>query len=166
VGFFVWIGTRRRSVIGGMTAVGRSKAGVYDLDDLPETRFADNAGYGGAKQEVGEVVDFLKHPDKYPQAGAISPRGVLMVGPPGTGKTLMARAVAGEAAVPFLSLTGSSFVEMFVGVGAGRVRDLFADARKTAPAIIFIDEIDAIGGRRGNGAFGATTNAQKPSTSC
>jgi cell division protease FtsH len=161
VGFFVWMGRRRRSVIGGMTGVGRSKARVYDLDDRPATRFADIAGYGGAKQDVSEVVDFLKHPDKYRQAGAISPRGVLMVGPPGTGKTLMARAVAGEAAVPFLALTGSSFVEMFVGVGAARVRDLFADARKKAPAIIFIDEIDAIGGRRGSGPFGGNDEREQ-----
>ena len=115
----------------------------------PSTRFSDIAGYDGAKQEFTEVVDFLKHPDRYVRAGAVGPRGVLMVGPPGTGKTLIARAVAGEAEVPFLALTGSSFVELFVGVGASRVRDLFADARKLAPSIIFIDEIDAIGQRRG-----------------
>ena len=95
------------------------------------------------------MVDFLKHPDRYRRAGAVGPRGVLMVGPPGTGKTLLARAVAGEAGVPFISVTGSSFVEMFVGVGAARVRDLFADARRRAPSIVFIDEIDAIGQRRG-----------------
>src|SRR6202012_2849745 len=159
-----------RAVAGGITAVGRSKARVYDLDDRPATRFDDVAGYAGAKQEVTEVVDFLKHPDKYRHAGAVGPRGVLMVGPPGTGKTLRARAVAGEAGVPFLALTGSSFVEMFVGVGAARVRDLFADARKKAPAIIFIDEVDAIGGgsaagaARGNSA--GTTSASSPSTSC
>src|SRR5207253_1713906 len=103
----------------------------------------------GAKREISEVVDFLKHPDRYKAAGAVGPRGVLMVGPPGTGKTLLARAVAGEADVPFLALTGSSFVEMFVGVGAARVRDLFMAARKVAPSIVFIDEIDAIGQRRG-----------------
>ena len=154
VGFFVWMGRRGRALAGGITGVGRSKARVYDLDDRPTTRFDDVAGYDGAKQEVTEVVDFLKHPEKYRRAGAVGPRGVLMVGPPGTGKTLMARAVAGEAGVPFLALTGSSFVEMFVGVGAARVRDLFADARKKAPAIVFIDEIDAIGGRRGSGQFG------------
>ena len=107
------------------------------------------AGYEGAKREVTEVVDFLKHPDRYQRAGAVGPKGVLMVGPPGTGKTLLARAVAGEAGVPFISVTGSSFVEMFVGVGAARVRDLFADARRLAPSIVFIDEIDAIGQRRG-----------------
>ena len=141
--------------------MGRSKARVFDLDDRPSTRFADVAGYDGAKQEVTEVVDFLKHPDKYRLAGAIGPRGVLMVGPPGTGKTLMARAVAGEAGVPFLALTGSSFVEMFAGVGAARVRDLFGDARKKAPAIIFIDEIDAIGGHRGAGHFGGNDEREQ-----
>src|SRR4029077_4239648 len=115
----------------------------------PTTRFSDVAGYAGAKQEISEVVDFLKSPQRYAAAGAVGPRGVLMVGPPGTGKTLLARAVAGEADVPFLALTGSSFVEMFVGVGAARWSDLFAAARKVAPSIIFIDEVDAIGQRRG-----------------
>jgi len=111
------------------------------------------AGYEGAKAEIAEVVDFLRKPDRYTRAGALVPRGVLMIGPPGTGKTLLARAVAGEAQVPFFSVTGSSFVELFVGVGAARVRDLFAEARKRAPVIIFIDEIDAIGQRRaGSGA--------------
>jgi cell division protease FtsH len=135
---------------GGLMGIGRSKAKVYD-EERPSTRFADVAGYEGAKAEVSEVVDFLKHPERYTRAGAIGPKGVLMAGPPGTGKTLLARAVAGEAEVPFLALTGSSFVEMFVGVGASRVRDLFADARKRAPSIIFIDEIDAIGGKRNSG---------------
>jgi cell division protease FtsH len=154
VGFFVWTGRRtRRALAGGVLGVGRSKAKTYDVDGRPSTRFSDVAGYEGAKREVSEVVDFLKHPGKYQRAGAVGPRGVLMVGPPGTGKTLMARAVAGEAEVPFLALTGSAFVELFVGVGASRVRDLFADARKRAPSIIFIDEIDAIGGRRGAGVF-------------
>ncbi len=149
LGIFIWLGRRtRKQLAGGIMGIGGSKAKVYD-EDKPSTRFSDIAGYEGAKQEVMEVVDFLKHPDRYAKAGAIGPRGVLMAGPPGTGKTLMARAVAGEAEVPFLALTGSSFVEMFVGVGARRVRDLFADARKRAPSIIFIDEIDAIGQRRG-----------------
>jgi cell division protease FtsH len=161
VGFFIWMGRRSRALAGGLTNVGRSKARIYDVDDRPATRFGDVAGYAGAKQEVTEVVDFLKHPDKYRRAGAVGPSGVLMVGPPGTGKTLMARAVAGEAGVPFLALTGSSFVEMFVGVGAARVRDLFADARKKAPAIIFIDEIDAIGGRRGSGHFGGNDEREQ-----
>ncbi len=149
IAFFVWIGRRNsRQLAGGIMGFGGSKAKVYD-EDKPTTRFADIAGYDGAKREVSEVVDFLSNPERYAHAGAIGPRGVLLVGPPGTGKTLMARAVAGEADVPFLALTGSSFVELFVGVGASRVRDLFADARKRAPSIIFIDEIDAIGQRRG-----------------
>jgi cell division protease FtsH len=147
--FFLWLGRRNaRQLAGGIMGIGGSRAKVYD-EDRPTTRFADIAGYGGAKREVTEVVDFLSRPERYAHAGAVGPRGVLMVGPPGTGKTLMARAVAGEAGVPFLALTGSSFVELFVGVGASRVRDLFADARKRAPSIIFIDEIDAIGQRRG-----------------
>jgi cell division protease FtsH len=149
IGFFVWIGRRtQRQIAGGIGGIGRSKAKVFDAEK-PTTRFADVAGYEGAKREVTEVVDFLKNPDRYRRAGAVGPKGVLMVGPPGTGKTLLARAVAGEAHVPFLSVTGSSFVEMFVGVGASRVRDLFAEARKRAPSIIFIDEVDAIGQRRG-----------------
>src|SRR6185437_14734378 len=131
----------------GVLGVGRSKAKVFD-EERPSTTFNDVAGYEGAKSEISEVVDFLRNPDRYSRAGAVVPRGVLMVGPPGTGKTLLARAVAGEANVPFMSVTGSSFVEMFVGVGAARVRDLFAEARKRSPAIIFIDEVDAIGQRR------------------
>ncbi len=149
IAFFIWMGRRAsRQLTGGIMGIGGSRAKLYD-EDKPTTRFADIAGYEGAKREVSEVVDFLSHPERYARAGAVGPRGVLMVGPPGTGKTLMARAVAGEAGVPFLALTGSSFVELFVGVGASRVRDLFADARKRAPSIIFIDEIDAIGQRRG-----------------
>ncbi|HSS38236.1 MAG TPA: ATP-dependent metallopeptidase FtsH/Yme1/Tma family protein, partial [Polyangia bacterium] len=154
VGVFIWLGRRSSKQLsgrlGGFMAIGKSKAKVYD-EDRPTTRFADIAGYEGSKAEVMEVVDFLKHPARYDRAGAVGPKGVLMVGPPGTGKTLLARAVAGEAGVPFFALSGSSFVEMFVGVGASRVRDLFADARKRAPSIIFIDEIDAIGQRRGAG---------------
>src|SRR5919198_259761 len=148
VGFFVYLGRSTRRQLAGMGGLGRSRARVFDME-RPDTTFADVAGYEGAKREVTEVVDFLRNPDRYRRAGAVGPKGVLMVGPPGTGKTLLARAVAGEARVPFLSVTGSSFVEMFVGVGAARVRDLFADARKRAPPIIFIDEIDAIGQRRG-----------------
>jgi cell division protease FtsH len=149
LGIFVWISrSTRKQLAGGIMGFGGSKAKVYD-EQRPATRFTDIAGYENAKREVSEVVDFLKHPDRYARAGAIGPRGVLMVGPPGSGKTLMARAVAGEADVPFFALTGSSFVEMFVGVGASRVRDLFNDARKRAPSIIFIDEIDAIGQKRG-----------------
>ena len=149
IGIFVWLSrSTRRQLAGGIMGFGGSKAKVYD-EQRPATRFADVAGYEDAKREVSEVVDFLQHPERYERAGAIGPRGVLMVGPPGSGKTLMARAVAGEADVPFFALTGSSFVELFVGVGASRVRDLFADARKRAPSIIFIDEIDAIGQKRG-----------------
>jgi cell division protease FtsH len=138
--------------LGGVLGAGRSRAKVFD-EERPSTTFADVAGYEGAKAEIAEVVDFLRNPDRYARVGALVPRGVLMVGPPGTGKTLLARAVAGEAKVVFFSVTGSSFVELFVGVGAARVRDLFEQARKRAPAIIFIDEIDAIGQRRaGSGA--------------
>jgi cell division protease FtsH len=152
---FGWLWWRMSSgtmggAMGRVASVGRSKAQVFDAE-RPHTTFADVAGYDGVKAEVVEVVDFLRRPDRYRQAGAVAPRGVLMVGPPGTGKTLLARAVAGEASVPFLSVTGSSFVEMFVGVGAARVRDLFAEARKRAPAIIFVDEIDALGQRRSAG---------------
>jgi cell division protease FtsH len=148
IGIFVYLGRATRRQLAGMGGIGRSKARVFDAE-RPDTTFADVAGYEGAKREVTEVVDFLKNPDRYRRAGAVGPKGVLMVGPPGTGKTLLARAVAGEAHVPFISVTGSSFVEMFVGVGAARVRDLFAEARKRAPSIVFIDEIDAIGQRRG-----------------
>lgn len=149
IGLFVWLGRASgRALAGGIMGIGGSRAKVYQ-EERPSTRFQDVAGYEGAKREVAEVVDFLKDPGKYAGAGAVGPRGLLMVGPPGTGKTLLARAVAGEADVPFLALTGSSFVELFVGVGASRVRDLFSNARKLAPSIIFIDEIDAIGQRRG-----------------
>ncbi|MET8944966.1 ATP-dependent zinc metalloprotease FtsH [Streptomyces sp. NPDC004542] len=152
VGFFVWLGRRAAgSVTGGLSAVGRSRAKIIEAE-RPTTGFHDIAGYDGVKQEISEVVDFLRNPGRYTAAGAKGPRGVIMVGPPGTGKTLLARAVAGEADVPFLSVTGSAFVEMFVGVGASRVRDLFGEARKRAPSIIFIDEIDALGSRRAGGA--------------
>jgi cell division protease FtsH len=152
VAFFIYLGrSTRRQLASGIGGIGRSRAKVFDAE-RPDTTFADVAGYEGPKREVTEVVDFLRTPDRYSRAGAVGPKGVLMVGPPGTGKTLLARAVAGEAQVPFLSVTGSGFVELFVGVGASRVRDLFAEARKRAPSIIFIDEIDAIGQRRGGGA--------------
>jgi len=164
IGLFVWFARRNSKQmsgrLGGLMSFGKSKAKVYD-EDRPKTRFADIAGYEGSKAEVMEVVDFLKHPARYERAGAVGPKGVLMVGPPGTGKTLLARAVAGEAEVPFFALSGSSFVEMFVGVGASRVRDLFVDARKRAPSIIFIDEIDAIGGRRGPGGFGSNDEREQ-----
>lgn len=132
---------------------GKSKARVTDAKQV-RTRFKDVAGAEEAKEELVEVVDFLKHPRKYTDIGAKIPKGVLLVGPPGTGKTLMARAVAGEAGVPFFSIAGSEFVEMFVGVGASRVRDLFLRAKRNAPCIIFIDEIDAVGRQRGGAGFG------------
>ena len=159
-GVFVWFARRGRKQIGGIMSFRQSKAKLYD-EERPSTRFADIAGYEGSKAEVMEVVDYLKHPQRYAQAGAVGPKGVLMVGPPGTGKTLLAKAVAGEAGVPFFALSGSSFVEMFVGVGAARVRDLFTAARKHAPSIIFIDEIDAIGGRRGPGGFGSNDEREQ-----
>src|SRR6266568_2242162 len=149
--FVIWLLRRMSRGAGGafqgVMGVGRSRAKVFDAE-RPSTKFADVAGYAGAKEEISEIIDFLRNPERYRRAGAMAPRGVLMIGPPGTGKTLMARAVAGEAAVPFFSVSGSSFVEMFVGVGAARVRDLFAEARKRSPVIVFVDEIDAIGQRR------------------
>ena len=142
-----------RSQMNGMMSIGKSKAQMFDMDK-PKKTFADVAGYVGVKREISEVVDFLKNPGRFAEIGAKIPKGVLLVGPPGTGKTLLARAVAGEAGVPFLSVSGSDFMEMFVGVGASRVRDLFQTARKHAPAIIFIDEIDSIGRKRGAGLGG------------
>ncbi|MEM8702387.1 MAG: ATP-dependent zinc metalloprotease FtsH [Pseudomonadota bacterium] len=147
--------------IGGMMTVGKSKAKVYVETDV-DVRFDNVAGVDEAKRELKEVVDFLKDPKSYGRLGAHVPKGILLVGPPGTGKTLLARAVAGEAAVPFFSISGSEFVEMFVGVGAARVRDLFEQARKSAPAIIFIDELDALGRARSSGAMG--TNDEKEQT--
>ncbi|HET9731670.1 MAG TPA: ATP-dependent zinc metalloprotease FtsH [Acidimicrobiales bacterium] len=139
--------------LGGAAAVGRSRARVFDAE-RPTTTFSDIAGYEGAKAEIAEAIDFLRNPDRYKRAGAAAPKGILMVGPPGTGKTLLARAVAGEAAVPFFSVAGSSFVEMFVGVGAARVRDLFREARQRAPCIVFVDEIDGLGQRRSSSGLG------------
>ncbi len=134
---------------GGIFGVGKAKAQLFDKDKKDKVTFQDVAGLYGAKQEVEEIVAFLKNPEKYTEIGAKIPKGALLVGPPGTGKTLLAKAVAGEAGVPFFSMSGSDFVEMFVGVGASRVRDLFRQAKEKAPAIIFIDEIDAIGRARG-----------------
>src|SRR4051794_4101956 len=153
IGFFVWMQRRTQSQMGGIMSIGRSRAKTYTTE-RPGTTFADVAGYEGVKQEIREVVDFLKMPDKFGEIGARIPKGVLLVGPPGTGKTLIARAVAGEAGVPFLSVSGSDFMEMFVGVGASRVRDLFQSARKMGRAIIFVDEIDSIGRKRGAGLGG------------
>jgi cell division protease FtsH len=159
IGFYVWMARRSQGQLAS-GILGGSRSAEVTAAERPTTRFADVAGYEGAKQEISEVVDFLKAPERYAKAGAMGPRGVLMVGPPGTGKTLMARAVAGEAQVPFFAITGSGFVEVFVGVGAARMRDLFAEAKKRAPSIIFIDEIDAIGQRRG----GYSSNDEREQT--
>ncbi len=153
IGVFVWLNRRAQGQMAGVMNIGKSKAKVYSTEK-PATTFDDVAGYEGVKTEITEVVDFLKYPGKFREIGAKIPKGVLLVGPPGTGKTLIARAVAGEAGVPFIAVTGSDFMEMFVGVGASRVRDLFQNARKQAPAIIFIDEIDSIGRKRGAGVGG------------
>ena len=149
--FFIWMsrGIGSGGGIGGIFGVGKAQAQVFDKDKQQKVTFKDVAGLEGAKQEVEEIVAFLKNPDKYTALGGKIPKGALLVGPPGTGKTLLAKAVAGEADVPFLSMSGSDFVEMFVGVGASRVRDLFRQAKEKAPCIIFIDEIDAVGRARG-----------------
>jgi cell division protease FtsH len=153
VAFFWFMQRRAQSQMGGIMSIGRSKAKTYSTE-RPGTTFADVAGYDGVKEDIKEVVDFLKTPGRFAEIGARIPKGVLLVGPPGTGKTLIARAVAGEAGVPFLSVTGSDFMEMFVGVGASRVRDLFQSARKMGRANIFVDEIDSIGRKRGAGLGG------------
>jgi cell division protease FtsH len=154
IGFFWFIFMRAQGGPNQVMQFGQSRAKTYGRENTVETTFADVAGHKEAKQELEEIVDFLKSPQKYLRIGAAIPRGVLLVGPPGTGKTLLARAVSGEAAVPFFSVSASEFMEMFVGVGASRVRSLFSDARKSHPAIIFIDELDSIGRRRGAGIGG------------
>ncbi|MBQ2540214.1 MAG: ATP-dependent zinc metalloprotease FtsH [Paludibacteraceae bacterium] len=151
--FFVYMSRGMAGGAGGIFGVGRAKAQLFDKDKKDKVTFKDVAGLAGAKQEVEEIVEFLKNPKKYTEIGAKIPKGALLVGPPGTGKTLLAKAVAGEADVPFFSMSGSDFVEMFVGVGASRVRDLFRQAKEKAPAIIFIDEIDAVGRARGKGVM-------------
>merc|ERR1719504_636299 len=151
---------------GGPMDFGKTKSKFQEVPDTG-VLFEDVAGVDGAKLELQEVVDFLKNPDKYTQLGAKSPRGVLLEGPPGTGKTLLARAIAGEAGVPFTSASGSEFVEMFVGVGASRVRDLFKKAKENSPCIIFIDEIDAIGRQRAGasgGGMGGGGNDEREQT--
>ncbi len=161
--FAIWIFLAKRmskSMGGGILGVG--KANKLISAEKPETKFDDVAGVEEAKEEVKEIVDFLKYPERYIELGAKIPKGVLLVGPPGTGKTLLAKAVAGEASVPFFSVSGSSFIEMFVGVGASRVRDLFEQAKKDAPSIIFIDEIDAIGkSRAAGGAMGGNDEREQ-----
>ena len=164
--FAVWMFLARRlaeqgGMGGGFLSVGKSKAKVYVETDT-KTTFADVAGVDEAKEELAEIIGFLKDPARYSRLGGRVPKGVLLVGPPGTGKTLLARAVAGEAGVPFFSISGSEFVEMFVGVGAARVRDLFEQGRKRAPAIIFIDELDALG--RARGAYGVGGHDEKEQT--
>lgn len=163
-GFMSWRGMRQMQDLqgGGVFGIGRSRAKLYS-EERPTTTFADVAGVDEAKQELQEVIDFLRNPQRFLSIGAHIPKGVLLVGPPGTGKTLLARAVAGEAGVPFLSASGTDFVELFVGVGASRVRDLFAQARKHAPCIIFIDEIDAIGRAR-SGAGTIASNDEREHT--
>ncbi len=164
VGLLVWMGRRAARDQGGPSGVfgfGRNRGRLYQADRSKVT-FADVAGANEAKQDLTEVVDFLKHPAKYLRIGAHIPRGVLLVGPPGTGKTLLARAVAGEAGAAFFSISGSEFVEMFVGVGASRVRDLFARAKTAQPSIVFVDELDAVGRRRGAGV--GTVNDEREQT--
>jgi cell division protease FtsH len=160
-GFFVLMGRKAAQGQSSLFGFGRSQARRYH-SDRPAVTFADVAGADEAKADLQEEVDFLRHPQKYHDLGARIPRGVLLVGPPGTGKTLLARAVAGEAGVPFFSLSASEFVQMFVGVGTSRVRDLFAQAKAEAPSIVFIDELDAVGRRRGAGL--GTTNDEREQT--
>ena len=164
----VWLFIMRRMSGGGAGGaggqifnIGKSKARLFDEKTDVKTTFKDVAGLEGAKEEVQEIVDFLKHPEKYTALGGKIPKGALLVGSPGTGKTLLAKAVAGEAKVPFFSLSGSDFVEMFVGVGASRVRDLFKQAKEKSPAIIFIDEIDAIGRARGKNNFSGSNDERE-----
>ena len=164
----IWIFIMRRMSGGGAGGaggqifnIGKSKAKLFDQNSDVKVSFKDVAGLEGAKEEVQEIVDFLKNPEKYTSLGGKIPKGALLVGPPGTGKTLLAKAVAGEAKVPFFSLSGSDFVEMFVGVGASRVRDLFKQAKEKAPAIIFIDEIDAIGRARGKSNFSGSNDERE-----
>ncbi|KAJ7487468.1 ATP-dependent metallopeptidase Hfl [Mycena galericulata] len=164
IGFLVWLSRRGSSSSGGgIFSIGKSRAKLYNKDTEVNVKFKDVAGMDEAKEEIMEFVKFLKEPAKYEKLGAKIPRGAILSGPPGTGKTLLAKATAGEASVPFLSVSGSEFVEMFVGVGSSRVRDLFADAKKHAPCIIFVDEIDAIGKSRAKGgSFGG--NDEREST--
>jgi cell division protease FtsH len=160
VGFIVWTARRQQGQMGNVFGFGRTQAREYTVE-RPKVTFTDVAGQDSAKAELVEIVDFLKEPDKYIALGARIPRGVLLVGPPGTGKTLMARAVAGEANVAFFSIAASEFVEMFVGVGASRVRDLFKRAKDAAPSIVFIDEIDAVGRQRGAGLGGGNDEREQ-----
>ncbi len=164
-----WMMKRMGGLPGGMgnaMTFGKSGAKVYVEEASTGVSFADVAGQDEAKESLMEVVDFLHGPEKYAAIGARLPKGVLLVGPPGTGKTLLAKAVAGEAKVPFFSISGSEFVEMFVGMGAAKVRDLFKQAGEKAPCIVFIDEIDAIGKKRDTGGLGGNDERSRPSTNC
>src|ERR687894_3064143 len=165
VGLFIWLsrraGQQGGGVGGALTGVGRSRARRYDQENETRVTFEDVAGIEEAENELVEIVDFLKNPPKYTRLGGTVPKGVLLVGSPGTGKTLLAKAVAGEAGVPFFSLGASELVEIIVGVGASRVRDLFKQAREAAPAIIFVDELDAIGRARGSGVFSGSNSEQE-----
>ena len=161
--FFVWMSRGASAIGGGIFGVGKAKAQIFDKNKKDKVTFQDVAGLEGAKQEIQEIVAFLKNPQKYTELGGKIPKGALLVGPPGTGKTLLAKAVAGEADVPFFSMSGSDFVEMFVGVGASRVRDLFRQAKEMAPSIIFIDEIDAVGRARGKNVVSGA-NDEREST--
>lgn len=166
IGIWIFIMRRMSGGAGGGAGgqifnIGKSKAKLFDQNTDVKTTFKDVAGLEGAKEEIQEIVDFLKNPDKYTSLGGKIPKGALLVGPPGTGKTLLAKAVAGEAKVPFFSLSGSDFVEMFVGVGASRVRDLFKQAKEKSPSIIFIDEIDAIGRARGKSNFSGSNDERE-----
>ena len=162
VGVFIWFMRQMQAGAGGRGAMsfGRSRAKLQGEDQI-KVNFSDVAGCDEAKEEVGELVEFLRDPGKFQKLGGKIPRGVLMVGPPGTGKTLLAKAIAGEAKVPFFSISGSDFVEMFVGVGASRVRDMFENAKKHSPCIIFIDEIDAVGRHRGAGMGGGNDEREQ-----
>ena len=164
IGFYVWMyrrATQGGGLGGALMGIGKSKARRYDQETQAKVTFNDVAGIDEAENELVEVVDFLKDPVKYTRLGGTAPKGVLLVGAPGTGKTLLARAVAGEASVPFFSMSASEFVEMIVGVGAARVRDLFKQAREAAPAIVFIDEIDSIGRARGPVAIGGSSEQEQ-----
>jgi cell division protease FtsH len=165
IGFYIWMFRRAAQqgggLGGGIFGMGKSKARRYDLEQGPKVTFKDVAGIDEAENELVEIVDFLKDPKKYTRLGGTAPKGVLLVGAPGTGKTLLAKAVAGEAGVPFFSMSAAEFVEMIVGVGAARVRDLFKQARENAPAIIFIDELDAIGRARGQVAIGGSSEQEQ-----
>jgi len=164
IGFYIWMFRRMAQQgggMGGLMGIGKSKARRYDQEKDTKVTFDDVAGIDEAENELVEIVDFLRDPKKYTRLGGTAPKGVLLVGAPGTGKTLLAKAVAGEAGVPFFSMSAAEFVEMIVGVGAARVRDLFKQARENAPAIVFIDELDAIGRARGQLAIGGSSEQEQ-----